>query len=52
MKSLITAVTLSASVLAAPAMAMGISSLNLTRDLTFPTPITEPVTQDQIKPGK
>ncbi len=52
MKSLIAAVTLSATLLAAPAMALGIDSTNLTRNLSFPSPVSEPVTQDQVKPGK
>ncbi|NVO54471.1 hypothetical protein HW561_01540 [Rhodobacteraceae bacterium B1Z28] len=52
MKTFITAAILSATIMAAPVMAMGIDTSNLTRTLTFPTPISEPVTQDQVKPGK
>lgn len=52
MKTFITATILSATILAAPAMALGVDTSNLTRTLTFPTPVSEPVTQDQVKPGK
>lgn len=52
MKSLITAAVLSASFLAAPAMALGIDTSNLTRTLTFPSAVAEPVTKDQVKPAK
>ncbi|QFT73750.1 hypothetical protein [Ruegeria sp. THAF33] len=52
MKLLITAAVLSATILAAPAMALSIDTSNLTRTLTFPSPVSEPVTQDQVKPAK
>ncbi len=52
MKLLITATVLSATILAAPAMALSIDTSNLTRTLTFPSPVSEPVTQDQVKPAK
>ncbi|WP_298933400.1 hypothetical protein [uncultured Ruegeria sp.] len=51
MKTFITAAILSTTVLAAPAMAMGVDMTNLTRNLSFPTTVSEPVTQDKVKPG-
>ncbi len=54
MKTFLTAAILSATVLSAPAMAMamGVDMTNLTRNLSFPEPVSEPVTQDQTKPLK
>lgn len=52
MKPLMIAAVLSATFLAAPAMALGIDTSNLTRTLTFPSPVTEPITQDKVKPAK
>ena len=52
MKIFLTAAILSATVLSAPAMALGVDMTNLTRNLSFPEPVSEPVTQDQTKPLK
>ncbi len=52
MKTFITAAILSATVLTSPAMAFGVSTQSLIPNLTFPEPVSEPVTQDKVKPGK
>lgn len=51
MKTLITAAVLTAAVLTSPAMAFGLSSQSIIPNLTFPEPVSEPVTQDKTKPG-
>ena len=52
MKTFVTALVLSATVLAAPAMALGVDMNNLTRNLSFPDPVSEPVTKGQSEAGK
>ncbi|EEE38593.1 hypothetical protein RKLH11_2436 [Rhodobacteraceae bacterium KLH11] len=52
MKTLLPALFLSAVVLASPALALGIDLSNLTRNLTFPEPVSEPVTKDQTPSDK
>nr|WP_321252029.1 hypothetical protein [uncultured Ruegeria sp.] len=46
MKTFITAFVLSATAAIAPAMAAGFDFNPLTRTLTFPEPVTQPVTKD------
>lgn len=52
MKTFVTALVLSATLLTTPAMALGISMNNLTRNLSFPEPVSEPVTKDQSQAGQ
>ncbi|WP_193746482.1 hypothetical protein [Ruegeria sp. ANG-R] len=52
MKTLLPALILSAAVLTSPALALGIDMNNLTRNLSFPEPVSEPVTKDQTRAGK
>lgn len=52
MKTFMTAFVLSTTVLAAQAQAFGPTMNTLTRDLTFPETVSQPVTQDQTKLGK
>lgn len=52
MRAFVTTAVLTATFLAAPAMAQSVDLTNLTRNLSFPPPVSEPVTQDQNKPGK
>ncbi|WP_299944299.1 hypothetical protein [uncultured Ruegeria sp.] len=52
MKTLLPAVTLSVVVLTSPALALGIDMNNLTRNLSFPEPVSEPVTKGKTQAGK
>jgi len=54
MKTFITAAILSTTLMTSSAMAMGLgfNISQITRDLDFPAPTSETVTQDQTKPGK
>ncbi|WP_170466479.1 hypothetical protein [Ruegeria arenilitoris] len=54
MKTFMTAFVLATTVLAAQAQAGGFgpSMDTLTRSLMFPDQVEQPVTKDQIKPGK
>ncbi|SDW66890.1 hypothetical protein SAMN05444358_1011457 [Ruegeria halocynthiae] len=52
MKTLLSAFILSTLVLTSPAVALGIGMNNLTRNLSFPEPVSEPVTKDQTQAGK
>jgi len=52
MKTLIASAIMSATLVTGPAMALGISMGNLTRDLTFPTTSSEQPTKDKLKPGE
>lgn len=49
MKTFITALVLSTAVMTAPALAFSLSMDNLTRNLTFPEPVEEPVTKDRTQ---
>ncbi len=52
MKTLLPAFILSALVLTSPALALGIDMNNLTRNLSFPAPVSEPMTRDHTQAGK
>ncbi|WP_200876060.1 hypothetical protein [Ruegeria halocynthiae] len=52
MKTLIAATLLTATALSTPALAFSLSTQGLTRNLSFPEPVSEPVTQDTTNPGK
>ena len=52
MKTLLPAFFLTVVILASPALALGIDMNNLTRNLTFPEPVSEPVTKDRTQSGK
>ncbi len=52
MKTFVPAFILAAVVLTSPALALGIDMYNLTRNLSFPQPVSEPVTKDQTQTGK
>lgn len=49
MKPLVIAFALSASLIAAPAMAFSLDTSNLTRTLSFPEPTPETVTKDKAQ---
>ncbi|SMO65781.1 hypothetical protein [Ruegeria faecimaris] len=51
MKTLMTAFVLATTVLATQAQAFGPTMGSLTRDLSFPDQVSEPVTQDKTKLG-
>jgi len=52
MKTFITAALLTATVLSAPAMALGVPTNTLVPNMSFPEPVQEPVTKGQANPGK
>ncbi len=52
MKTFFPAFILSALILTSPALALGIDMSNLTRNLSFPTPASEPVTKEHTRVGK
>lgn len=52
MKTFMTAFVLTSTLLAAQAQAFGPTMDTLTRDLSFPDPVSEPVTKDKTKAVK
>lgn len=52
MKAILTALVLSLSLAAAPAMAIGLDLGTVTPSITFPEPALQPVTQGTIAPGR